>query len=352
MSSIYFDAERLKYKNVGLYHFCLHLGNALIQQEARQDGLDLYLYTAPEGQVFENSPRYVAARSIHKFIRQFKVRPDIWHASHQLTDYLPRDKAIKKVLTVHDLNFLREKSLDKQKKYLQKVQANLDRVDRVVCISHFVQEELEKHCALRGKEVQVIYNGNNIKEDIVPQKPQRKGLNLEKPFIFSIGAVLRKKNFHVLPHLLVGNNYNLIIAGEITDRSYYEETLVIAQNLGVAERVFFTGPVTEAEKYYLLQNCALFCFPSITEGFGLPVVEAMHFGCAILSSPATSLPEIGGDVVRYLDSFDPDYLTSLARNIETLKISEAEQSKVRERAQLFSWEHAAKSYWTIYKELL
>lgn len=352
MATIIFEAERLKYKNVGLYHFCMHLGNALIRQDLQQGDLDLYLYTTANGRIFDNNPRYIKTYPIHKFIQYFKVHPDVWHGSHQLTEYLPRNKSSKKIITIHDLNFLREKSVDKQKKYLNKVQSNLDRVDRIVCISHFVKKELQNYCDLKGKEVQVIYNGNNIHSHMVGVQPRRDTLNFEIPYIFTIGAVLRKKNFHILPYLLKGNSHNLIIAGDIVDRNYYNEIITIASNLGVEDRVFLIGAVSEAEKCYLLQHCALFCFPSLTEGFGLPVVEAMHYGKAILLSTATSLPEIGGDVVHYLDSFESDYLSALGSRIDSLSLSPSDKAKVQARAQLFNWDRAAKDYWTIYKELL
>ena len=95
---------------------------------------------------------------------------------------------------------------------------------------------------------------------------------------------MRKKNFHVLPRILKGNDYRLVIAGNISSNSYCAEILEQAREWGVESRVTITGPVSEPVKQWYLQNCDAFVFPSIAEGFGLPVIEAMRYGKPIFTS--------------------------------------------------------------------
>ncbi|HLS94752.1 MAG TPA: glycosyltransferase family 1 protein [Sphingobacterium sp.] len=348
---ILFDAERMKYPNTGLYHFCLHLGRELSILFEREDGMDLGFYVPSVVDEFKaNARRHV--HPLHKIGHYFKTKPALWHATYQLSDYIPHYPAIKKVLTVHDLNFLREKEQQKQGAYLKRLQKNVDQSEAIVCISNFVRNELQQFCDLKDKMVNVIYNGNNINDALLPAKPERPGINFERPFIFSIGAVNRKKNFHTLPYLIAKNDLNLIISGDLVDKQYYHEILGVAKQLGVLDRVFFTGAIEEAEKYYLLKYCYLFCFPSISEGFGLPVVEAMSFGTNILLSTATSLPEIGGDVVHYMESFDPLYLVELGGIIGQGALCAHSADAVKKRAQLFQWSHTAKEYMNAYRHIL
>lgn len=350
IKTVVFDAERLKHKNVGLFHFCLQLGNALIDVSDMDPSLDLWIYTSKINRYLKDNPNYLNVKNYHKFYFPINNSINVWHATHQLTDFLPRSNRIHKILTIHDLNFIREKSLSKQKKYFDKVQKNIDMADRIVCISEFVKNEVIQYMNLRDKECSVIYNGNNIPAIIKLQPITFSNLDFNIPFLFFVGAILPKKNLEALPYLLVGNKLNLLIAGEIFDKPYSNSIIELGKKLGVAERIFFLGSISEEQKFYLLKNCRYFCFPSKTEGFGLPVVEAMSFGKDILLSKATSLPEIGGEVVRYFDSYEPEYLINLGNSLESFQFSEDDEKSVIDRSKMFDWANAAKSYWKIYKE--
>lgn len=351
-AQVIYDAERMRYPNTGLYHYNLHLGNSLTEIGINEKDISIKFYSSKLHQVFNNSPSYLDFNALHRYFLPVFSPKVIWHCNYQLSNYIPSSKRIKKVITIHDLNFLREKEADKHAKYLKNLQRNLDKCDVIVCISEFVKKELLAFCDVKSKPIEVIYNGNNINSLSLGKPLHMQGLDLSKPFLFSIGVVLPKKNFLVLVNLLVHNDLNLVISGELSDMRYQKEILDLATQLGVRHRVFLTGPISEEEKYYLFQNCHTFCFPSITEGFGLPVVEAMHFGCNILLSPHTSLPEIGGDVVRYFDSFDAKYLEELGKEIPSWELTEQQTDNVKLRSQLFTWKNAAIAYWRIYLGLL
>ncbi|WP_313513484.1 glycosyltransferase family 1 protein [Sphingobacterium sp.] len=350
-ANVCFDVERLKYRNVGLFHFCLQLGNALIDIADSDSTLKLYFYAPQNSQILKGTPNYINSKPIHKYIQSFKVDLNVWHASNQMTDYLPRNNKVAKVLTIHDLNFLREKPKDKQKKYLSKVQSNVDQSDEIVCISEYVKQEVMEFIDVRNKPCSVIYNGNNINPAVSPTAINFPLLDLSVPYLFFVGAILPKKNIESLVYLLVKNEFNLVIAGEIFDKNYQKKIFELGKELGVMHRIYFIGAISEGEKVYLLKNCRYFCFPSKTEGFGLPVVEAMSFGKDIILSNSTSLPEIGGNVVRYLESFDKDYLIEYGKELCSFQFSMEMELAVVERSKMFSWEKAAGAYWKIYKEL-
>lgn len=352
---IIFDTERMKHKHTGLYFFCKHLGSALL--ENRSTDADLLFYSPdPLSQEFGIEVTYVQQKSLHKFWMPNFEDISLWHSTYQLSSYFPRKgKKTKIISTIHDLNFLKEgKTPDKEKFYLKKLQANLDKADCIVAISNYVKNDLEEYCDLKGKSVQVVYNGNNIDHKIVSnfqvENPLNKG---GRQFLFTIGTVNKKKNFHVLPYLLVGNDLQLVISGVLDEVGYDQYILSIAKELGVLDRVVITGPITEEVKYQYLSNCAMFVFPSIAEGFGLPVIEAMSFGKKVLLSKYTCLPEIGGSEAFFLDSTEKDYMMNFGKShIMNLINSQDRSTEIKNWSRKFSWDMAAKRYWNLYEQVL
>ncbi|GAA4137564.1 glycosyltransferase family 1 protein [Sphingobacterium kyonggiense] len=348
---VVFETERMKYSHTGLYYYCLNLGNALLNSAPLDMQLSFYHNERAE-LVFGDDKNYIKQKSIDKFLKLSWKGFDLYHANYQLSPYLPKKGKTKVVLTIHDLNFIAEgKTPAKIKKYLGKVQANIDRAVAVVAISNFVKEDVEKHCKLGNKKIEVIYNGSNIDPEKIklasPESP------IDGPFLFSIGTIAAKKNFHVLPFLLVNNNYKLVISGIIQEEDYYQKIKAIAKSLGLEDRVILTGPVSEEEKYSYLKHCSLFVFPSLAEGFGLPVIEAMSFGKKVLLSTYTSLPEIGGKEAFYLESMDANYLQDFATNkLEMIIQGEDRSDEIKAWAGQFSWETAAKAYWDLYQSIL
>lgn len=347
---VVFDCERMKYPHTGLYHFCLQLGSSLSKTAGKEP---LCFYTpASVGKVFGGAQCYLPQRPLHKFFFPSTKNMALWHCAHQSSDYFPFGKKLKKVLTIHDLNYLHDerKPAAKKQKFLRDVQRKIDEADHVVFISHFTQNDVEKHLNLFGKATSVIYNGCTIKElpalTTPPTVPS-------KPFLFTLGTITDKKNFHVLPRLLPGNDFLLVIAGITQSEAYKAKILSEAKQLGVADRIIFTGPVWENDKQWYLKHCTAFVFPSIAEGFGLPVLEAMYFGKPVVLSQATSLPEIGGGLADYFPNFEAEQMqTTLQRSLYNFETDPTKKEALKARALSFSWDEAAVKYHRIYDQLV
>ena len=246
------------------------------------------------------------------------------------------------------MNFLYEKRRSKHNKYIKKLQRLIDRADYIVTISEATRSDIEKYMNLRGKPVKVIYNGCNVYVGN-SEKPR---VTPKQPFLFTIGTVLPKKNFHVLPCLLVGNDYELIIAGVKSD---YEERIVQeAIRFGVRDRVKIIGSISEAQKHWYLQNCEAFLFPSIAEGFGLPVIEAMYYQKPIFLSDHTCLPEIGGEFAYYFNNEfnEREMREEFKYGMMNFNSGGVDKEAMKNHALRFSWDAAAKQYWQIYEKLL
>jgi glycosyltransferase involved in cell wall biosynthesis len=342
------DCERMKYAHTGLFEYCLQLGNALKRLKGPTDEVSFYLNPSLQ-QHFETGDNFINQNSLQKFIFPNVGNIDIWHTTYQLSRYIPKSKKIKRVLTIHDLNFLHEeKSPAKVEKYLRKHQRNIDLCDHIVAISHFTKAEILQHLKVGNKPITVIYNG--CAEPIISQG-NKPNYTPHKHFLFALGTVNSKKNFHVLIPLLIDNDYELIIAGK-PDQNYLNKITLEAQKLGVADRVKLVGAVTEADKYWYYQHCSAFLFPSLAEGFGIPPIEAMRFGKPVFLSTATSLPEIGGSAAYYFESFHPaDMVYSFKKGMDDFNNNDRTEAIIAHASQ-FNWNESALAYLKVYHETL
>ncbi len=345
-----FDAERMKYPHTGLYHYCLQLGLALQKEVNKEtEELKFYVRTGHENS-FGETTQYIEQHGLHKFSMPTK-NASVWHTTYQATNYFPFNKKAKVVFTIHDLNVLHENKMSSKRlqKELSKIQNRIDAADHIVTISHFTLADIKNNLQLHNKPTTVIYNGCNIQliQNIVApnQLPA-------SDFLFTIGTINAKKNFHVLPCLLVGNNMQLFIAGITDDENYKQLIISEAQKYSVADRVIFTGPINENDKQWYLKNCTAFVFPSLAEGFGLPVIEAMYFGKPVVLSNATALPEIGGPDAFYFDDFEPNNMRTVLKNaLKIFNENPAIADKLKARANMFTWADAAKKYMEVYRSL-
>ena len=332
----------------GLYHFCYQLGKHLALEAPE----DMYLhFYVPKTQrdVFGKNVDYVTQYGLHKYFHQLTSRFDIWHVATTLSWYRPYGSKTKNIYTIHDLNFLHEEEYTQsvRKRYLSLIQQRIDRADYLTFISGFAHQQTLEYLKPGNKPYSIIYNGCNVPEKIIDSPVYIPG----KSFLFSIGQFHSRKNFHVLPALLVGNDYELIIAG-MNNFPYTEKVIEEAKDLQVADRIRLIGAISDEEKFWYYKNCLAFVFPSIGEGFGLPVLEAMYFGKPVFLSRLTSLPEVGGDVAYYFDDFDPSCMKKVFENGMHHYQCEQPQQKIMQRAKRFNWEKSAEEYLDVYRRFL
>jgi glycosyltransferase involved in cell wall biosynthesis len=348
MTKAFIEMEKLKVPHSGLGQFCLHAGQAMVEQ--RPPGLDLHFYVpAARRDVFGGGVRYVVHSPLHKITAPSREGFDVWHCIHQDSRYLPPRRSTKLVLTVHDLNFMQKYSGWRRAARLRALQRRIDRADAVTFISEFTEREVRGHLRLDGKRTRVVYNGNSLRAFPAAARPAFAPL---RPFLLTIGIVQPKKNFHVLvPFLRALGDRALVVAGS-RDSPYAQSIVGLAAELGVADRVILPGSVSEEEKYWLFANAEAFLFPSLAEGFGLPVIEAMSLGKPVFLSTRTSLPETGGAEAFYWDDFEPEAMRDVfLRGMDAYRADPAKAGRIRAWAARFSWERAAREYLALYAEV-
>jgi glycosyltransferase involved in cell wall biosynthesis len=349
MKEILVDIYKVNDKFSGLGQFSMNYANAL--KNLSPDNFKI-TFLIPRNYQLENCKKcnFVKVNFQKRYLPGFNKSYDIWHSLHQFPSHFPSRKS-KLILTVHDLNFLIEKNEEKKLKYLHKLQMNIDRADFITAISDYTKRTIENHINLNGKIVRTIYNG--IADDVrgMGYKPDYVD---DRKFFFSIGIFSEKKNFHVLLSIMKHfENFQLIIAGDC-DSPYGDrmKKQIIERNL--SDRVILPGKINDDEKFWLYDNCEAFLFPSLAEGFGMPVIEAMKFGKPVFLSRLTSLPEIGGEVAYYFDNFDEEYMSSLIDD----KMNSFNRNKtllsagIIEHAARFSWKTCIEEYVKLYQEIV
>jgi glycosyltransferase involved in cell wall biosynthesis len=336
----------MKYPNTGLYTYCSELGQNMLKLITPSEKLSFYVPDL-KANVFSGQDLY-RQRSWHKLWLPYSKDIQLWHTTYQTSDYFPTSPAIKKVLTIHDLNFLYNPNLANRKQaMLSRLQRMIDKSDHLITISNYVKNDVQQHLDIGKKPLSVIYNGCDAQS--FNTSGNHKYLP-SKPFLFTIGTLLPKKNFHVLPALLENNDFELIIAGN-GNASYQKQIMLEAAAYGVSDRIHIIGPVNEEDKYWYFGHCKAFVFPSISEGFGIPVIEAMHHGKPVFLSDKTSLPEIGGKFAYYFENFDPASMQEVFHNGMIHYENTQPAALIKQHADSFRWKDVAKQYLDIYRSL-
>ena len=348
---VVFDAERLRNPNSGLGQFCRALGNALL--ETRAPGWDLSFIVPPGKEDTFTDARCIRTKWWMRF--QTPAPADVWHAPHQDVWIRP-PAAARTVLSIMDLNFLEraEYSDAKKARRLAAVQKKVDAADAIATISEYTASVVRKHLAVPDIPVRVIHLGNPL-EGVTMPETLFTGFNPPAPgsFFLFVGVLHPKKNVKTLvPVLRAFPGMSLVLAGP-NDHSYAAEVSYAAKEAGLGGRVIIPGAVSDATKRWLYENCRALLFPSISEGFGLPVVEAMSVGKPAFLSRLTSLPEIGGTVATYFESFEPEsMIATIRKGLEDFDAHPQRAAELRAHAARYSWTRAATEYWALYDEVL
>lgn len=340
-------SDKLKTPNCGLGRVAIDFNRFIVP--AVKEEMDLTFLTADsESARFLNGQKVEQLTFAKRYIPFYLKKYDLVHVTYQDPSYHVAG-AKKMVLTIHDLNFLFTKKPSKQQKYLKRVQRNVSKADAVVFISNFTKEICLKHLSIPASTItRVIYNGVELPNS-APKQPS--WLDDNSSYFFAIGQFLEKKNFHVLlPFVKLVPDVKLVIAGDNqTKYGAWLKQQVVKE--GLSDRVIFPGQIDEAEKLYLYRGCKAFFVPSIAEGFGLPVIEAMQAGRPVFCSDQTSLAEVGSTYAFYWQSFDPEKM------LETYSAGMSSfDEKFRDDAirysQQFTWSKNAEAYAQLYHEIL
>ncbi len=266
--------------------------------------------------------------------------------------YTPRLCPTPLVVTIHDLSYLYypDEFLRKDLYKLQHwTKHAIEQSAKIIAVSKNTKRDIMKHYQVPEDKIEVIYNGfekSVLKNSRLNEEETLKNYNLQPTtYLLYVGTLQPRKNiltlidaFHKLWKQI--QTYKLVIVGK--KGWLYEEIFTKVQELNLQEQVVFTDYLPDDQLVALYKNAFCFILPSLYEGFGIPVLEAMSFSCPVITSFASSLPEIGGDACLY---FDPHSSDDLVEKIQRLRDDTALRKdlikKGRERIKQFSWEKCA-----------
>lgn len=255
------------------------------------------------------------------------------------------------VVTIHDLGYLHHpgthpsanrRMLDWSTKW------SAHAATRIIAVSNATKVDLVREYGVDPHKIDVVYHG--ISREFQPGtaaeiKRVRAKFSLPKHYVLAVGTIQPRKNYGRLADAIGRLNRNgldiaLVIAGKrgwLAERT--EQEIAAA---GTPTKTLLLGYVDDQDLTALYSGAAVFCQPSLYEGFGMPILEAMAHGTPVVASSRSSLPEIGGDAARYADPFDPGSIASELRTVLTEdRIRRSMIDRGFARAREFSWERCA-----------
>lgn len=286
----------------------------------------------------------------------FRTELDLTHSPTPLI--LPAKG--RKITTVCDLFFWDFPELadrEARKRFLKGIRASLERAQGIITISHFTRKQLLDRFSLEPDKVKVIHLGldRGFWENIQPEESVQSlsRLNIPSTFLLFVGALEPRKN---LVRLLEGlkvvhekfGEIPLVLAG----RSGEDSARVIAkiQELKLEKKVILTGYLTREDLRNLYRSASAFIFPSLCEGFGLPLLEAMAAGVPIAASRASALPEVADDAALFFDPFDPeDMAEKIIKMLDDEDLKRTLVEKGKTRVQDFDWRTTAQETLEFYQ---
>ena len=335
------DIERLKDFESGLGQFCYHLKNNL------SDDIH-FLASKKSKQNFVKEAKVTYINPLHR-LNLALPKAKVWHSTHQDSRFFPFSQDCRIILTIHDLNFIHQRKEQKGRieNYLKLLQGKVNRSDHIVFISNYSRNDAIKYLTLDEKKTSVIYNGISFSKE-TEKIPVFKN-KIHKSFLFNINKFLPKKNLLCLVKMMKHlPELQLVLAGD-NETSYGSEVKSLVASLNLDDQVILCGKILEGEKKWLYKNCEAFCFPSLLEGFGLPVVEAHAYGKKTIVSRSTSLPEVAGGCSYFFEGHDPEDMAGVVKN--ALLDNSFSSDDIKKNSERFNWALTASSYEKIYRQL-
>jgi glycosyltransferase involved in cell wall biosynthesis len=312
--------------------------------------------------VEEESPGYSISELTRFAWRLWRDRLDLFHATHYVIPPLARARA---VVTIHDIiHVLYPQFLPNRAALLYArvmIRRALKRADRILTVSYNSKRDLVDYFGIAPARIEVVYNGvaPQFHADVPRAERDRvvAKYGLPRPYLLFLGGEKPHKNVRnvirafaearrerALPHALV-------LAGPMPRNSNRVEALILA--LDLESRVRRPGIVPEADLPGLFAGADAFLYPTLYEGFGLPVIEAMACGVPVLTSSTSALQEVAGGYAYLVDPMDVD---AIARGIVALATDPRRRAEFADlgklRARDFSWDRAAEQTLKIYAEAL
>lgn len=353
MQEIFLESHHINNLNFGFGQFNYHLLKAIAKTKTNDFKFEMYASNTSEFEKeFNNFYSVKKYYSFHRYnALRIRKKYDLWHSLNQNSKIEPYYNDIPYLLTIHNISHIVDQNNYKNLPNHISFQNKINRSKALVYISEYAKSSTHEFFDVPNVPEYVVYNGNTIEKMEIPEN-FNSSINIVKPYFFSIGEITARKNFlSIVKMMSFFPEYDLYIAGKNSTSEAQKIYEYISKNK--VSNVKLLGKISEIEKQYLYENSLGLLFPSLREGFGLPIIEAMTFGKPCFLSNNTCLPEIGGKDSFYWDNFDIEHMAEVVKKgLQTIKNQPTLVENYKQRASLFNWNNAATDYLKIYKEIL
>ncbi len=305
-------------------------------------------------------PKFLWSQIGLPFYLQTHKKPDVFFSP---AHYSPKGIDIPKVITIHDMAYMYfpEEFLKKDLYKLQNwTEISIHEAKSVIAVSENTKRDLIKFHGLHAEQIKVIYNGyeRKVQSSTLNQNKYGSGLSrtdlrsgtgtkfkINNPYILFVGTLQPRKNLKVLISAFKKfkefyPDFKLVLTGK--KGWLYQNIFDQIKKFRLTEEVIYTDYVSDDELIHLYKNAFCFVLPSLYEGFGIPILEAMSFNCPVISSSSSSLPEVGGNACLYFKAErENDLVDKLKQLRESKKLRDDLIKKGKERLKLFSWQKCA-----------
>ena len=287
---------------------------------------------------------------------------------HSLNSELPLYCNIKKVVTIHDLKYLKYphffKDFSKIKaKYLEyTMKKGAEKADIIIAVSQSTKKDIINILGIEKDKIRVIYEASNLamyfqKNSNMSTEKILKKYSVKKPYFLYVGEKRPHKNieglieaFSIFKEKYDQWNTCLVIAGRKYSR--YQDYINTAKKLGMIDYLIFTDFISDEHLKTIYSEAEALLFVSFYEGFGIPILEAMECGIPVITSNISSMPEVAGNAALLVD---PGNIQKIAAQMNNVMKSDSLKKQLiekgRKRNKQFSWELSARETLKVYDEI-
>ncbi len=362
------DGKRFFFNFTGLGNYSRNLVKSLIKYFP---GENFILFSPKKAQLSANFENYKNLSVYYPetrlpFWRQFfintslkKHKIDLYHG---LSHEIPYGIKIPSVVTVHDLIFeLYPELFPKIDAFLYrlKYRSSALRADKIIAVSKSTKNDLIKIYNIKPEKITVVYQiCNEIFGKEIPQaelEKVRRQYNLPEDFILYVGSVIRRKgllNIVKATEMLPGS-LKIPIVAIGNGKEYLQQVLKYVNDKNLGNLFYHFKGIANEELPAFYRLAKIFIYPSIYEGFGIPVLEAITSGVPVITSNTSSMPEAGGDAPLYTNPDSPEEISKAIEKILTdRQLAETMIEKGLKHAKKFTAERMAKETFDVYKSLI